>query len=437
MSTYDEGFAAVMRKLTAGGTHKIAVAVSGGSDSLALVFLLQKWVKRNGGEFVALTIDHGLRQESANEAKKTHALMTEHNIEHYTLKWKGEKPVSNIQAQAREARYKLLARWCHNNNFNYLCTGHQKEDQAETVMMRLVRGSGIDGLGAIPSQSTLYGISVIRPLLTFSRRSLESILSERNISWVEDPSNSQRRFTRSRIRQLIAHSDKLVGLEPETLTGRLADIASHMQRARDYLDGIVKEYIQTHIQEHKYGFVTLNIEQYYGLHSEIGLRVLARLLQSVGGQYEKPRFSKLSSLYTSILSGEFSSAATLHGCIIRPNSKGYIDIIREPEAVTGLIPLTFDLDTQILWDGRFNCKINWDRAEKKGIYELKCLGVEGFHRIKEQLSPALVTSMPKKVFYTLPSLWKPQAEIPSCIPHLGYTDNSITMDAEVSPILMD
>ena len=152
---------------------RVAVAVSGGSDSLALCLLADRWTRARGGTVFGLTVDHRLRLASGAEAAQVRRWLAARAISHRTLRWTGTRPVSRIQEAARAARLALLVGWCRRAHVLHLLLGHQREDQAETVLQRLVRGSGIDGLAAMAPvrlaiESDGGGVRMLRPLLPVS-----------------------------------------------------------------------------------------------------------------------------------------------------------------------------------------------------------------------------------------------------------------------------
>lgn len=153
-----------------------AVGVSGGADSLALVFLLQEWAKEKQADFTALTVQHGLRPEAEAEAQYVARLMKAHGIKHHILYWKGEKPVSGVESAARTARYELMYDWCRQNGVGALLIAHHKRDQAETFLMRLQRGSGVDGLSAMAPVSKWKNLYVVRPLLQDGSRNVCALI---------------------------------------------------------------------------------------------------------------------------------------------------------------------------------------------------------------------------------------------------------------------
>jgi tRNA(Ile)-lysidine synthase len=178
----------------------LAVAVSGGADSLALCLLARDWVERRHGKITALTIDHGLRQESAAEARDVAGLCADLRVDHRVLPWIGAKPRSAIQAQARAARYRLLTGWCGVNGVLHLLVGHHRDDQDETLMMRRARGSGADGLAGMAPIVEHASCRVLRPLLAVAKRDLRELLRVSDLRWIEDPSNRDLRFARARLR---------------------------------------------------------------------------------------------------------------------------------------------------------------------------------------------------------------------------------------------
>ena len=158
--TSDE-FHNLMVALNMGDIKHIAVAVSGGGDSMALCLLLKEWCTTQGVNLTALTVDHGLRVDSRTEAEQVSRWMMEASISHHILSWAGEKPTTNIQDEARKARYQLMGKWCAQNNIAHLCLAHHQDDQAETFLLRLFRGSGVDGLCAMEKKQIFQQMMVL------------------------------------------------------------------------------------------------------------------------------------------------------------------------------------------------------------------------------------------------------------------------------------
>ncbi len=219
-------FAAALAALGVAG-EPFAVAVSGGPDSLALLLLAQA---ANPGQVHALTVDHGLRVEAAGEAAMVAAVCTRLGVPHATLSWKGEKPAANLQAEARTARYALMGDWCAAHAVPWLLTGHHADDQAETLLMRLARGSGSAGLAAIrESRALLLGVTILRPLLGVRRDALRAVVDAAGLRSVDDPANRSPAYDRTAARALLTATPWLA---PE----RLAATVAHLADAEAALD---------------------------------------------------------------------------------------------------------------------------------------------------------------------------------------------------------
>ena len=184
-------------------SSKVAVAVSGGSDSMALLLLAHQWAQAKGGHVVAVTVDHGLRPDSRKEAETVGEWAKARGIEHVILSWEGDKPSSRLQERAREARYHLLTSWCKEQDISTLLVGHHLQDQEETFWLRLSAGSGLDGLTGMKEQFVRDGVTIVRPLLKVPKEQLQTFLREENQPWVEDPSNEKESFFRGRLRTFL------------------------------------------------------------------------------------------------------------------------------------------------------------------------------------------------------------------------------------------
>ena len=204
-----------------GDAEPLGVAVSGGPDSLALLLLARDAF---GDRVRAVTVDHGLRAESAAEAAQVATICAGLGVPHATLRWDG-KAKANVQALAREARYRLMADWCAAEGIAWLATAHHADDQAETLLLRLARGSGIGGLAGIrASRSLARGVILLRPLLDVRRDALAAIVAAAGLRIVDDPSNRDPRYDRTRVRRWLAAHDELDA-------AHLAASAAHLAEA--------------------------------------------------------------------------------------------------------------------------------------------------------------------------------------------------------------
>ncbi len=170
---------------------KIAVSLSGGADSMCLTFLLNKFCKQNNISLVAITVDHKLRKGSTIEANNIYRYLEKYGINHTVLTWNHNEIKSNIQKEARNVRYKMLCDFCNENGIGNLFVAHTYDDQAETVLLRILRGSGIDGISGINSLIIMNEINIIRPLLVYTKTQILNFLKKENLLWFEDESNLQ------------------------------------------------------------------------------------------------------------------------------------------------------------------------------------------------------------------------------------------------------
>lgn len=415
-STYEKFKSAISLLLK--GESAFAVAVSGGSDSMALALLMHKFAQESGIKIIALTVDHHLRAESSQEAATVGKWLSARGIAHKILSWDEAKNLSNIHAKARKARYTLMVDFCASQGIKILCVGHTMDDQAETVLMRLMRGSGVDGLAAIAPSSKVFGIHAVKPLLEFTREELREYLRAEKQDWVNDPSNENTRFTRVKVRNLISTTES-----PELFKKRLAATATHMARAKNYIEEKIKQSLAGIFTFHNEGFFTVKLNEFRHLHEEERLRSLAAALQHISGNTYKTRFRNLEILHNKIMSGEPLNGSTLWGCSITSSQKkgeeNLLFIYREPSAVSG--DASIAAGQKINWDGRFACK-----AGKTGDSNLKvgALGRQGleillnleFDFSKVQKKSNFI--MPRKIIYSLPALWRLEKLL--AVPHIGY-----------------
>jgi tRNA(Ile)-lysidine synthase len=372
---------------------RLALAVSGGADSMALLHLMAEW--RAEGEakpdLAVLTVDHGLRAESRDEAAMVTRMATRLGLPHAILTWtQGAKQSGGLQERARAARYDLMAAYCHAHDIPALVTAHHLDDQAETFLMRLKRGSGLDGLAAIPEESVWSGIAVLRPLLEMPKARLAATLAAAGLGWAEDPSNSNERFERARMRANHEALAKL-GLTPEAL----ARSARRLRRARAALDDAARKFLSTHGAMSEAGYCVIERAQLITAPGEIALRVLARAVNAVSGREAPLQLAKLESLLDSL--GENPKAAhTLGGCRLQPIG-GRLGVFRETRG-TGLPSLQLAPGEHALWDNRFAVEL---RSSASAPVTVAALG-EARWRDLRGLAPWL-DQLPRFAGATLPA----------------------------------
>ncbi len=390
----DAEFAALMARLGPfWPVPSVAVAVSGGADSLALVHLVQRWAMARSGAALALTVDHRLRPESSAEAAQVAEWMAACGVAHATLTW-AAPPAGATQAQARAARHHLLESACRDRGIGDLLLGHTMDDQAETVLLRLAKGSGIDGLAGMAPLRWRPGLRLLRPLLTVPKARLHATCAAFGQPWIEDPSNLNPRYARARLRRTA-----LTALGAEGLTAeRLAETARRAGLARAALDQMAIARLDTAAMVFPTGHVVAERRALLAGPIELALRALVRCLNAVGGTVYPPRRARLDRLHAELAAGS-KDARTLGGCLIRPlgRSGDRLLICREPSAAAE--SLSAPPGATLWWDGRFRVTVPRELgAEIAASAEIRCLGPAGRRALPGAREPAAVLA-------TLPGLW--------------------------------
>jgi tRNA(Ile)-lysidine synthase len=385
----------------------LALAVSGGPDSLALMHLVARWraERDSGPRLSVLTVDHGLRPGSRDEALMVARLASSLGLSHAILTWEGGGAQSaSLQARARAARYGLMAAYCRAHDIPALVVAHHLDDQAETFLMRLKRGSGLDGLAAIPERGAWAGIAILRPLLDVPKARLVATLVEQGIGFASDPSNFDPRFERARVR---ASADALtaLGLTPEAL----ALSARRLRRAREALEEAAQSFLAANSETSEAGYSLIDQESLALAPQEIALRALSRLIGAVGGGDEKIRLAKLEALLAALAENP-AKTHTLGRCRLEPFS-GRLGIFREVRA-KGLPVARLQPGERTLWDNRF--RIELGSGEREPI-TVRALGDSGLRDLRDR--SAFARSLPLLAGRTLPGCWRGEALVG--IPSLG------------------
>jgi tRNA(Ile)-lysidine synthase len=328
--------------LAAAPEDGLGVAVSGGSDSTALLLLLHRWAGETGRRLAAVTVDHGLRAESAAEARTVAALCARLGIPHAVRGWAAAAAGGNLQMRAREARLALIADWARKAGLGAVALGHTRDDQAETVILRLLRGSGVDGLAGMAPLSERHGILWLRPMLGIGRDRLRAWLAAQGEGWIEDPSNDDPAFDRVRARRALAELGR-IGLTPEGV----ARTAERMARARAALEADTRALARIAARPGAGGDLFLDPGPLAASPREIALRLLAAGLMWVAASVYRPRHEALNAALDALIAGRAGRGLSLAGCVIRP-VRGQFAIRREPARVAPPVPLSAGC-----WDGRW------------------------------------------------------------------------------------
>ncbi len=387
---------------------RVAVGVSGGADSLALLHLIHAWARARDGRATALTVDHGLRPESAGEAARLKQTLAASGIEQRVLRWRGPKPRANIQAAARRARYDLLGRWCRRYGVLHLALAHHLDDQAETLLLRLGRGSGLEGLAAMATVREMPWFRLLRPLPSVPKSRLAATLAARRHSWIEDPSNADPSFARARLRGLLP------ALDSEGLTAtRLAATAAHLGRARAALERSVARLLARTVELHPAGFALVDPEALAAASEEVALRAMARILMIVGGLSYTPRFARLRRLHDRISAG-LESGLTLAGCRVVPR-RGRLLVVRESARVAEQ-PL--QPGRGLLWDGRFEVTLGRAARARSGVLSIAPLAAAGWRELRRAVPELGTSPIPAPARLALPALRDALGIV--AVPHLGF-----------------
>ncbi|MEM7172527.1 MAG: tRNA lysidine(34) synthetase TilS [Pseudomonadota bacterium] len=401
----------------------VAIGLSGGPDSMALALLLKEWITARGGHLRALTVDHGLREDSGAEARWVAARMAEEGVDHDVLPWKGEKPNTAIQSAARQARHRLLTDFCSRHGILHLVMAHHLDDQAETLLLRVRQGSGPDGLAAMAPIRDLGSCRLLRPLLGVPKVRLLASLQAQGQSWVEDPSNRDQSFERVRLRQCLP------ALADQGMTAPgLSDLAAAMGKTRHVLDRAAAASLATTCRLHPAGFVTLDRARFLALSPFLARRALGFCLAAVRGRPYGPGPDAIESLFRH-LSVHKPGFASQHGCLIG-SYKDQILVFREPGRTERqrVIP-----GNALLWDHRFLVNLaEMGPQEPISIGPLTALGVDTvshWTKTHEKSAPtgSLNGSLPPKIIWpALPAFWSKNQKSGDyrliSAPHLGYLE---------------
>lgn len=390
------------------GAH-IAVAVSGGADSMALTLLLAHWARPRSVTVQALTVDHALRDAAALEAEQVSAWFAPLGIAHTTLRWDEgsayrQRPAS-AQGAARDARYRLMLDWCAAHGYAHLFLAHHADDQAETFLLRLTRGSGVDGLAAMAPVAVREGIRLCRPLLDISKARLAAFCDTVGQPWIEDPSNHDASYGRVRFRAARGV------LEQEGLSsGRLLATAAHMRRARAALDHYVDGLLDGACRWDDFGVARVTLDSFLAAPDEIGLRALARVLMTASGQIYRPRFERLGRLYEALRAGPWRDA-TLHGCFLAREG-AVLTVMREAAQVAD--EQTMRSGDRVAWDGRF--VVSADGLPPARVFRVRRLLQKDVPR--EIRDAGLLSGLPRAARETLPAVF--DSEGVAAVPSLNF-----------------
>ena len=288
---------------------KIAVAVSGGSDSMALCLLINAWAQNNQCTVVALTVNHNLRENSLEEAKTVQTWMKDKNIEHHILTWEHGPITTGIQKKARQARYELLTNFCNQNNIQTICTAHHGADQLETFLMRLSKGSGLEGLSVMKECSVWNNVTIARPLLLMQPDILKEYLQSVSQDYIQDPSNNNLKFERIQWRSFL-NNMKEQGL----LMQQFPQSLERLQSVNSFIDETIED-AWNDVVSLTPASATLAIVPLLQLHECIATKIIARILQHVSGKTYAAAYDKMLDIFQQLQENRFKKLSA-GGCVI-------------------------------------------------------------------------------------------------------------------------
>jgi len=317
-------FSNTMERLGVNQGDNLAVAVSGGADSMALAHLVGQWSK---GTIHNLTVDHGLRPEAADEVRLVERFARSINAKCKKFKWLGDKSQNSIQESAREARYKMMAEYCRKQKLRYLLTAHHADDQMETILFRLAKGSGLDGLRGIAEKSAYdKNLNLLRPLLHVTHEECVATCGAAQIEWAEDPSNQSAKYMRGRMR-----ASKAALVEEGLTAGRIGTLSRRIDRVLSFVEQVVEEQEKNLTVTKESKRIVFSLSGFLTSPEEVMVRLLQRAIISIGtSKTYGPRLEDVERLAGRMAGSDSFRGATLGGVKIS-SSRRRNELVFEPE----------------------------------------------------------------------------------------------------------
>lgn len=400
---------------------KIALAVSGGPDSIAMLYLMNEQITHQ--KLVTLSVDHHLRDESRSECEYVSEISSKLGLEHHILDWKHGGINSNIHDQARKARYGLMTDFCHANQIDALCTAHHADDRIENFFIRIYQGAGLFGL--IDKDHIVYNeIDVVRPLFHLRKTDLTQYLHNRQIKYYEDKSNQDPKYLRSNIRNWLAKMPE--ALDPELFAKRVISVKNNLERSSKLVKKIFDQEIDSFVNIYDTGcsIITAISED-----REIAYLVLSKVLNLIGNSDELIRIKSLENLYNQMQ--KKIAKSTLGGCVIQHSLETGEWVIYREFGKTP--PKDLVLEDGAIWDDRYKVVYNkldpeLDSGSRKRIIDktddtlsISYLKEKEYVEIKKDLCLTKFLQKNKEIIFTLPIIRNLEKVI--AIPHINYYDD--------------
>lgn len=392
------------------GLSKIAIAVSGGSDSVTLLYLVDIWARKNKIELFVISVDHNLRKESKQEIEYIRNISANLGVKHYSLSFDHQSNFSNLQERAREGRYDLMTNLCKKLDILVLITAHHEDDYVENFCLRLERSSRIFGLSS--SNINWYNnTQIIRPLFNIPKSELVNYLITHNIKWFEDQSNLSPKYRRNVIRQKLIKQENYIK----------EDIIAEQIQTNKLLENKFKPELISAIAESvkifKYGFAFLDLIKFSRFSQEVKVQLINFLLIIISGRYRPPRFYSVEPILK-LITQDMNFKNTLHGCVIK-RMQNKLLIYRE--FGKKLPKSKVLLDKSVIWDNRFCITKKYDAENCIVTY----LSLEDYKTIKKQLDLEVLKKLScenhNAILFTLPVVKILEKVV--AIPHISYYDN--------------
>ncbi len=361
----------------------LGVAVSGGGDSVALLHLLHNW---GGRSLAVVTVDHGLRDESREEAEAIAVLARSMGYTHDILTWTDKPRRGNLQDAARTARRSLMVEWAASRGIAAIALGHTADDQAETFLMRLARGSGVAGLSSMEPVREEDGVQWLRPLLDVRRAALRSYLHGVGAEYVDDPSNEDDNFERVRVRQALGTLGAL-GID----VPNISKTTERLRSAKQVVYAATRDLALACAKPTGAGEIEIDAPRLMSGQASLQLRILSEAVRFVAGSYYAPRAYMVENVLSQM--AQTFQAATLHGCIIRKTGD-VLSVRREPGKTEGTVQVGQ------IWDGRW-------KLTGTGAGEIDALGETGLKSCPDWRE----TGFSREALLTTPAVWKDGALI--------------------------
>lgn len=364
------------------GSSRIAVAVSGGSDSIALLNLVFEWSKSYNKVIVAITVNHNLRAEAEGEIKFVSNACAKLSIPHHVVSWDDWDQKGNLQAEARNARYRLISNWAKLNEIDVVALGHTKDDVVENFIIRLSRGSGVDGLSQMLSKFKFHDVMYARPLLDLSRTDLREYLNFKKVTWIEDSSNENSKFQRVRIRKILNSLNK-IGVNVDNI----ANSSKYLRSSRDALE-VYTESLAKKCLEFNHGDIIFRLDIFLEIPLEVQRRLIIKALKFIGNLDFGPRTKEIKNL---IKAFQRRSSHTLSGYHFY-YSKGFMRMSREYKAIA-----TLETKPNQIWDSRW-----FVSGPEFSDFTIRALGEKGLQSIHKWRDKGI----PRLTLISSPSVWK-------------------------------